>query len=73
MPEYVNPLLEQGKELNELAGRIFDEGTASRHHADDYIRRTTVVLATTCSCLGLSSGSGIRRVRFGVLSWPPGC
>jgi hypothetical protein len=66
MPEYVNPLLEQGAELNLDAERLFDEGTTSRHHADEYIR-TTVVLATILFLLVLSQRFRIRRVRFGVL------
>jgi hypothetical protein len=34
MPEYVNPLLEQGAELNDVSARLFDEGTTARHNAD---------------------------------------
>jgi hypothetical protein len=66
MPEYVNPLLEQGAELNRDAERLFDEGTTARHDADEYIR-TTVILATILFLLVLSQRFRIRRVRFGVL------
>jgi hypothetical protein len=66
MPEYVNPLLEHGAELNRDAERLFDEGTAATHHADEYFR-TTVVLATILFLLVLSQRIRIRRVRFGVL------
>ena len=66
MPEYVNPLLEQGAELNHVAERLFDEGTTARHHADRYIR-TAVVLASVLFLLVLSQRFKIRRVRLGVL------
>jgi hypothetical protein len=66
MPEYVNPLLQQGAELNDVATRLFDEGTTARHNADAYIR-TTVVLATVLFLLALSQRFQIRRVRHGVL------
>jgi hypothetical protein len=66
MPEYVNPQLEQGAELNELANRRFDEGTIARSRADDYIR-TTVMLATVLFLIALSQRFKVRRVRYGVL------
>jgi glycerol uptake facilitator-like aquaporin len=60
-------LLEQGVDLNDVSDRLFDEGTAARQHADEYIR-TTVVLATILFLLVLSSQRfRIRRVRFGLL------
>jgi len=66
MPEYVNPLLEQGEELNRDAERLFDEGTTARHHADEYIR-TTVILATILFLLVLSQRFRMRQVRLAVL------
>jgi len=66
MPEYVNPQLEQGAELNELANRRFEEGTIARSRADDYIR-TTVMLATVLFLIALSQRFRVRRVRYGVL------
>lgn len=66
MPQYVNPLLQEGTELNERSDRIFEQGTTARQHADDYIR-TTVVLATVLFLLALSQRFLIRRVRVGVL------
>jgi hypothetical protein len=66
MPEYVNPLLEQGDERNQVAARLFDRGTESRHQADEYIR-TTVILATILFLLVLSQRFRIRRARLGVL------
>jgi hypothetical protein len=67
MPEYVNPQLERGAEMNELANRRFVEGTAARGHADDYIR-TTVMLATVLFLIALSQRFRVRRVRYGVLA-----
>jgi hypothetical protein len=66
MPEYVNPQIERGEELNERATHIFDEGTVARSLADDYVR-TTVVLATVLFLLALSQRFSIFRVRVGVL------
>ncbi len=66
MPQYVNPLLEKGARLNDDSDRTFDEGTESRHQADEYIR-TTVVLATVLFLLALSQRFMIRRVRIGVV------
>jgi hypothetical protein len=66
MPEYANPLLEEGAELNDASARLFNEGTTSRHHADEYIR-TTVVLATVLFLLALSQRFRVRQVRLGVL------
>jgi hypothetical protein len=45
MPEYHNPQIEHGEQLNEEADAIFAEGTQARAIADDYIR-ITVVLAS---------------------------
>jgi len=66
MPEYVNPQIEQGEELNARATETFEEGTAARGFADDYIR-TTVVLATVLFLLALSQRFRIKEVRIGVL------
>jgi hypothetical protein len=66
MPEYENRLLDRGAELNHVADRLFDEGTASRHRADEYIR-TTVVLATVLFLLALSQRFLIRRVRIAIV------
>ena len=66
MPEYVNPLIEHGEQLNVRADRLFEAGTASRHRADEYIR-ITVVLASILFLLVLSQRFRIRRVRLAVL------
>lgn len=66
MPEYVNPQIDQGKELNARATETFDEGTAARGFADDYIR-ITVVLASVLFLLALSQRFRTKGVRVGVL------
>jgi hypothetical protein len=66
MPEYVNPHIERGSELNERATHVFDEGTAARSLAEDYVR-TTVVLATVLFLLALSQRFRMFQVRVGVL------
>ena len=66
MPEYENPLLDQGAQLNDVSDRLFDAGTSARHHADEYIR-TTVVLATILFLLVLSQRFRMRRVRLAML------
>ena len=66
MPEYVNARIERGSELNEGATHVFDEGTAARGLAEDYVR-TTVVLATVLFLLVLSQRFRNFQVRVGVL------
>jgi hypothetical protein len=65
MPEYKNPQIEKGVTANHDASRVFDEGTAARHHSDEYIR-TTVVLATVLFLLAISQRFK-RAVRFSLL------
>jgi hypothetical protein len=66
MPEYVNPLLERGEQMNVEATQVFEEGTAARGIADDYIR-TTVVLASVLFLLALAQRFRVRGVRIAVL------
>jgi hypothetical protein len=66
MRDCVNPQIERGSEMNERATQTFDNGTAARSRADDYIR-TTVVLATVLFLVALSQRFRIRRVCIGVL------
>jgi hypothetical protein len=66
MPSYENPLIERGLDLNERSTEAFDEGTAARLQADDYVR-TTVVLATVLFLLALSQRFLIPHVRIGIL------
>jgi hypothetical protein len=67
MPEYRNPLIVRGADLNAESDRLFDEGTDSRQQADEYIR-TTVVLATVLFLLALSQRFRVWRVRVGVVA-----
>lgn len=66
MPQYDNPQIDQGDQLNEQATAVFEEGTQARELSDDYIR-TTVVLATVLFLLALSQRFRIRGVRIAVL------
>jgi hypothetical protein len=66
MPQYVNPQIEEGDQLNDEATAIFEEGTQARETSDDYIR-TTVVLATVLFLVALSQRFRIRGVRIAVL------
>jgi hypothetical protein len=66
MPEYTNPLVNEGNAMNDEATAIFDEGTEAREVSDDYIR-TTVVLATVLFLLALSQRFRVRGVRIAVL------
>ena len=67
MPEYVNPQIEQGEQLNIQASQVFDEGTDARGIADDYIR-TTVVLASVLFLLAIAQRFRVRGVRLAVLA-----
>jgi hypothetical protein len=66
MPEYVNPQIQQGIATNEEANRVFEEGTAARNQAEDYVR-TTVIFATVLFLLALSQRFRLRNVRIGVV------
>jgi hypothetical protein len=66
MPEYVNPDIEQGKELNVKANQIFDEGTDAQNRSHNYVF-TTVVLATVLFLLALSQRFRMSNARFGVI------
>jgi len=66
MPQYHNPLIDEGNQLNDEGTATFDEGTQAREISDDYIR-TTVVLATVLFLLALSQRFRLRQVRIAVL------
>jgi hypothetical protein len=66
MPEYVNPDLERGDELNAEANEIFDEGHDAQTRAHEYVF-TTVVLATVLFLLALSQRFRVPSARVGVL------
>ena len=67
MPEYHNPQIEHGQQLNEEADAIFAEGTQARMIADDYIR-ITVVLASVLFLLVIAQRFEVRGVRIAMLA-----
>ena len=66
MPEYVNPDLQRGEELNAEASGIFDEGTEAQNRSHNYVF-TTVVLATVLFLLALSQRFRMSNARIGVI------
>jgi hypothetical protein len=66
MPEYVNPDLQRGEELNAEANGIFDEGTEAQNRSHNYVF-TTVVLATVLFLLALSQRFRMSNARIGVI------
>jgi hypothetical protein len=66
MPEYVNPDLEHGAELNSEANETFEEGTDAQNRAHEYVF-TTVVLATVLFLLALSQRFRMSQARIAVL------
>ena len=66
MPEYVNPDLEQGEDLNAHASATLEEGTVAQGRSHEYVF-TTVVLATILFLLALSQRFRMTNVRIGVL------
>jgi hypothetical protein len=66
MPEYVNPQIERGRQLNEQAAQMLEAGTSARNISDNYIR-TTVVLASVLFLLAIAQRFRVRGVRIGVL------
>jgi predicted ferric reductase len=63
MPEYVNPGIEKGQELNAEASSTFDEGTEARETADRYVRQT-VLLATVLFLVAVAQRFKYRAVRL---------
>jgi hypothetical protein len=61
----VNPQIEQGIALNEEASHVFEEGTAARAQAEEYVQ-TTLLFATVLFLLALSPRFKLRNVRIGV-------
>jgi hypothetical protein len=63
MPEYMNPGIEKGQELNDEASATFDEGTEARENADRYVRQT-VLLATVLFLVAVAQRFKYRAVRM---------
>jgi hypothetical protein len=66
MPQYHNPQLAQATALNTQASATFEQGTAARETADEYVR-ATVVLATVLFLVALSQRFERLAVRAGLL------
>jgi hypothetical protein len=66
MPEYHNVTAEQAAELNKEASELFEQGTAARERADQYVR-LTVVLATVLLLTAISQRFHSHRIRVGLV------
>jgi hypothetical protein len=65
MPEYTNSQIDQGTAMNQEANKVFEEGTAARAQAEEYVQ-TTLIFATVLFLLALSPRFKLRNVRIGV-------
>ena len=65
MPQYRNSMIEQGTAMNEEANGVFEEGTAARAQAEEYLQ-TTLIFATVLFLLALSPRFKLRNVRIGI-------
>jgi hypothetical protein len=65
-PQYHIPYLAQATALNNQASATFEQGTAVRETADEYVR-ATVLLATVLFLVALSQRFKIARVRTALL------
>jgi hypothetical protein len=66
MPEYHNAQMAQAARLNDEASTAFEEGTAARETAEEYVRGT-ILLATVLFLIALSQRFKLRNVRIGLL------
>ena len=66
MPEYQQPDVEHGKELDPRAEKTFVEGSESGDTADKYVR-ATVYLATVLFLVGISGHFRVRVARYGLV------
>jgi hypothetical protein len=65
MPQYDNPLFDQAARLNARATSIFDEGTAARETADQYVR-DTVLFATVLFLVAVAQRFRVRAARIAM-------
>jgi hypothetical protein len=65
MPEYHNSDYARAAALNTEAGVAFDEGTAARHHGDDFVR-VTVLFATVLFLVAVGQRFKLRGPRTGL-------
>ncbi|HEY7440659.1 MAG TPA: hypothetical protein VIC35_14790 [Acidimicrobiia bacterium] len=66
MPEYKLPQQARANALNAKADHLYDAGSTSGTHADDYLR-VTVYLATVLFLVAISGHFPIRGVRIGLV------
>jgi hypothetical protein len=65
MPEYHSAKTDEATELNEEAGKVFEQGNVARRHSDDYVR-ATVMLATVLLLTAISQRFKTHGVRAGL-------
>ena len=66
MPEFRNPLSEQGDALADEASKAFDEGVHSRENGEHYVR-VTVILAAVLFLVAIGQRFKIKGVRYAVM------
>jgi len=65
MPEYHNSSYARAAALNTQAGTAFEEGTAARHHGDDFVR-VTVLFATVLFLIAVGQRFKLHGPRMGL-------
>ena len=63
MPQYDNPLFDRAARLNARAALAFEEGTAARETADQYVR-DTVLFATVLFLVAVAQRFRVRGARM---------
>lgn len=66
MPQYRQPGLAKGRELDAQADAAYTRGASEGATADKYIR-TTVILASVLFLVGISTHFPIRGIRYGLI------
>jgi hypothetical protein len=65
MPQYDNPYFDKAAQLNAKATSMFDEGTAARETADQYVRNT-VLFATVLFLVAIAQRFKVRGARIAM-------
>jgi hypothetical protein len=66
MPQYHNHGWERAARLEREASAVFNEGTAARHHGEDFVR-TTVVFATVLFLIAVGQRFQMPTARRGLI------
>jgi hypothetical protein len=66
MPQYKQPELAKGKELDRQADQAFASGASAGETSDKYVR-TTVFLASVLFLVGISTQFPLRGVRYALV------